>query len=155
MKLLPLILLLIISPILHSQEPECIDISEVSMSRNLWEVAESAFIGPGERAVEAYKRPGLFKPGIRYTRTIPAEIVTKTALLRVELCNNSDSAASAWFFPGFYYREIILYKVEGTSVSRLPDMLPKNIDSIGYTLITLEAGERANFDGELEFVRAY
>ena len=155
MKLLSLILLIIISPILHSQEPECIDISEVSMSRNLWEGAESAFIGPGERAVAAYKRPDLFKPGIRYTRTIPAEIVTKTALLRFQLCNNSDSAASAWFFPGFYYREIKLYKVEGTSISRLPDILPKNIDSIGYRLITLEAGERASFVAELEFVRTY
>ena len=92
-----------------------------------------------------------FTPGIRHRGTVPNQFVTKKILLKFNIRNSTDTLNSIYFFPGFYYTKIQLYKVEGSTLSKIPNMLPNNPDSIGYRLISLNAHDSATIIAELVF----
>ena len=97
----------------------------------------------------------VFIPGLRHKGTIPNDFVTKKVVLKFNLCNTSDSTAAAWFFPGFYYQNIQLYRQKATGLTIIPAVLPAVPDSIGFRLISLAANDSATIFAELTFVKTY
>jgi signal transduction histidine kinase len=87
--------------------------------------------------------------------TVPAHRVMSTLYLRFELCNSADSAIDLYFFPGFYYEDIRLYRHRGDEFRQMEDFLPAHRDSIGFRRIRLEAQDSATILAELRFVRTY
>lgn len=87
---------------------------------------------------------------------VPYTLTGKTAYLRFNLFNASDSVVGVYFFPGFYYRTARLFKSDG---ARKPVILPQSlpIDSgflSGYNLLKLAPNEHATFFAQLQFVKS-
>ena len=76
-------------------------------------------------------------------------------LVKFNICNESDSAATVFFFPGFYYKEIELYKVVPGGIKKIPDLLPQLDDSIGYRGVTLQPKDSTTIIAALTFVKTY
>lgn len=130
------------------------DINKITVAGSISGRVNSSFVNPTivlEKEFQNIK----FSPGIKYKGLVPDNMVTKKLLLKFNIRNNSDTTHSVYFFPGFYYTGIRLYKAEGNSITRIPDILPKNPDSIGYRLIRLEAFDSATIVAELIFLKTY
>ena len=82
-------------------------------------------------------------PGIRHNGVIPNEFVSKKIILRFKFSNSADTAVSVWFFPGFFYTDIQLYREKEMGLQSISPILPAIPDSIGYRLITLPAKDSA------------
>jgi len=160
---LPTRLLLLIIPIFtfvtavvgQDALPGCIEMEKVGLSRNISPNVSSAFVDADLDIRDHAFKPGFFTPGIQYKGRIPTNVVPRKAVLRFSACNNADSTVSNYFFPGFYYRSIKLYRQRGNYLERLPDILPDFSDSIGYREISLAANDSATFIIELSFVKTY
>ncbi len=130
------------------------DISKIRLVKPISKNISSAYISKNNTPETGYS--GLtFIPGLKHTKNIPNSFVTKKLLLKFYLCNSSDSTASVYFFPGFYYREIKLYRVEGSVVRMIPPILPALSDSLGYRLISLAPHDSTLLLAELIFVKTY
>lgn len=66
----------------------------------------------------------------------PAEN-SKKVLVRFLLVNKTDTARGFYFFPGFYYKDIILYKKAGEKAIAFPRILPDHPDSIGFRYLSI------------------
>ncbi|MEO7923852.1 MAG: sensor histidine kinase [Chitinophagaceae bacterium] len=136
-----------------SSYTEYTDISRISLVKNIGKNVSTVYIGGNE---EPGTIPGAaFKPGILHKGTVPNSFVTKKILLRFNLNNSADSTISVYFFPGFYYDDIRLFRVKGEAVERLPSILPPITDSVGYRQINLPPGDSAIIIAELHFVKTY
>jgi two-component system, NarL family, sensor histidine kinase DesK len=130
------------------------DISKIGLKKEIIKTINSTYIRKNQNLETVYADLH-FIPGLKYRGTIPNEFVTKKAVLKFNVCNTADSTVGVYFFPGFYYWHIQLYQLLGTSVKKLPSILPKNNDSIGYRLISLPAHDSATLLAELTFVKTY
>lgn len=61
----------------------------------------------------------------------------KKVLVRFLLVNKSDTTRGFYFFPGFYYKDIHLYKRSGEKAIPFPRILPDHPDSIGFRYISI------------------
>ena len=132
-----------------------IDISKVRLVKNLSRYLYSTYSNEKSPLSSFYSDSLHFTPGIVHTKTIPNEYVTKKAILRFNLFNSSDSSSSAYFFPGYYYKLIKLYRLKNDGLEEIPRVLPNNPDSIGYRLITLKAHDSVTILTELGFIKTY
>lgn len=130
------------------------DISKIEVGEAVSKFVSSAYttkdIKAGAKA-EDFK----FRPGLQHNGTVPNNYVTKKILLRFNVHNSADSSVTVYFFPGFYYQQIVLYKVENNSLQPIPVDLPQNPDSLGYRGITLPAFDSATIIAELSFLKTY
>ena len=132
----------------------CIDISKITLSENIKNRIGFAYIPPGASLTEVYDSL-VFNKGAIHTSFIPEGFVTKKAILRFTICNTADSAVSVWFFPGLYYWNSQLYKLEGTQLKIIPSILPVYPKEISYRLISLAAHDSITIVAELTFVRTH
>jgi hypothetical protein len=86
---------------------------------------------------------------------VAAKFVNHKLILRFHVVNRSDVPDSAWFFPGFYYSAIRLYRLSDNQPRQIPDTEPDFPDSIGYRLLDLAPHDSAVFLAELKFVKTY
>lgn len=92
---------------------------------------------------------------IKYKRTVPHELVTQKLVLKFKTRNSSDSIATVYFFPGFYYNQIKLYKLSGNILQPVPDILPSIKDNISFRQLSLPPKDSATIVAELGFVKTY
>jgi len=130
------------------------DISTIGLKKEITKTVSSVYINKDADPETEYSHFH-FIPGLKHNGAIPNNYVTKKALIKFNIKNTADSALSVYFFPGFYYWNIHLYKLEGNTIKKLPSVLPKNSDSIGYRLIKLGAYDSATIIAELFFVKTY
>ena len=131
-----------------------IDVSKVQLATSISRMSSSIFIGQNDSLIK--KLPGLnFKKGMVYTGSVPPKDVTKKAILRFRLTNSADTAVKVWFFPGFFYFDIRLYKQMESGLMRLESILPKMRDNIAYRQITVQPKDTAVYYAELDLVRTY
>lgn len=130
------------------------DISRVGMARSIIKTVSSAYINKNEDPATSYSSLE-FNHGLQHKGTIPTDFVTKKALLRFNVCNTADTAVSVYFFPGFYYQNIRLYKIDGSVIKKIPAILPGISDSIGYRLLSLPAHDSTTILAELTFIKTY
>lgn len=132
----------------------CIDISKITLSESIKNKIGFAYIAPDASLTEVYDSL-VFNKGAIHKSFIPEGFVTKKAILRFSLCNTADSAVSVWFFPGLYYWNSQLYKLEGTQLKSIPSILPVHPKEISYRLISLPAHDSITIVAELTFVRTH
>ncbi len=132
----------------------CTDISKIRLVKSISNNLSSVYIPGNEKSTGNYSGYR-FEPGLRHKGTVPNEYVTKKILLKFNVCNTADSTVSVYFFPGFYYKDIRLFKVSRAGVEQLPSVLPRITDSAGYRLITLAPKDSATIIAELTFVKTY
>ena len=131
-----------------------IDISKIQFQKNIFRFVTSAFIEKNITIDKAFSDVNFYQ-GVEFSGVIPNKYVTKKLLLRFNVSNTADSTVSVFFFPGFYYNQITLYKQLSGSLEKLPAILPPVEDSIGFYNITLQASDTASIIAELSFVKTY
>ncbi len=130
------------------------DISKVRLVENIMKSISSLYTR--EKGIAADILPGRkFTPGKGHKGTVPAEKVTSTLYLRFHILNSADTSISVYFFPGFYFRSIVLYQEKNQGFEKLPNILPVHPDSIGFRKLTLNGKDSATIVAELHFVRTY
>jgi signal transduction histidine kinase len=132
-----------------------IDINKVKLVKSISRYVYTAYSDQKKLPLPAFYSTLQFTPGVTHVKTIPNDFVTKRAILRFNLCNSSDTSLSVYFFPGFYYRKIQLYRLRNERLEAIPRQLPDDPDSIGYRLIPLGAHDSATIFAELGFVKTY
>jgi signal transduction histidine kinase len=132
----------------------CTDISKIRLVKSIAKNLSSVYIPGNESPAMHYNEYG-FEPGLRHKGTVPNEFVTKKILLKFNICNTADSTVAVYFFPGFYYKDIRLFKLTGAGMERFPSVLPGITDSVGYRLIALAPQDSATIIAELTFVKTY
>lgn len=115
---------------------------------------ELAFLSP-DSSLEEYYNQLKFNPGTDSRKKVPDELVMGTAVIRFKACNNGDTVKGVYFFPGYYFSTINLYRAEAGHLSPLPRILPDNPDSIGYRYFTLAPGDSATIIAELKMEKTY
>lgn len=149
--------LLLLSSKAHTQDSlqqQYTDISKITLVRQLSKTISSTYTDKNAELGKEYDQLK-FSPGIKHKGTVPNEYVTRKLALQFNISNSADSTVSVYFFPGFYYSNIELYKKTTVGLTRIPPVLPQNEDSIGYRLISLGAYDSATIIAHLSFVKTY
>jgi len=129
-----------------------VDVSAIKTAERIFNRYETAFI-PQTRQLTSFP---LLPFHIRKStlRVEPGD-VTKKVLLHFRLYNPADSSVTVCFFPGFYFRDITLYKILNSQLYRYPRILPEISDSTGYRIILLAARDTADILAELLQEKTY
>ncbi|HKZ66643.1 MAG TPA: hypothetical protein VJ111_09825, partial [Chitinophagaceae bacterium] len=119
-----------------------IDISKITLSENIEKKIGFAYIAPDASLIEVYDSI-VFNNGAIHKNFIPENFVTKKAILRFTISNTADSTIAIWFFPGLYYWNAQLFRLEGTQLKSIPSIIPVYPKEISYRLISLAAHDSA------------
>lgn len=97
-----------------------------------------------------------FKPaGNLISRKVSDKNVPRKAIIRFNVCNTADTEKGVFFFPGFYFNNVRLYRTEGSILKLLPRKLPYGPDSAGYHYFSLPAYDSTTIVAELEMEKTY
>ena len=154
--LIVIVFLFPLAPHLYGQDTSlrCIDISRITYAVSISRSANSTFIEKGQSLEQVYAALS-FQKGMVHRGNVPGRDVTKKAVLKFSICNNADSAISIWFFPGFYYADISLFKEEQDGLHRIPDIVPQIDDNAGYRQLTVAAHDTMTCYAELVLIRTH
>lgn len=130
------------------------DISKVLFEQRFEKTISSAYIKSKDDLTTIY--PSLqFTAGLKHKGPVPNEFVTQKVILKFNAYNSADTVVSIYFFPGFYFQDIFLYRIENNSLKTIPPVLPDIRDSVGYRLFSLAGKDSATFLVEMTFVKTY
>ena len=131
------------------------DLSKTALADTLNRSMEITYLSK-DSSLSQYYSVLQFKPAdTGGTKKVPDRNVSRRLVLRFNICNTADTVKSVFFFPGFYFIRINLYRVEGKNLQLLPRILPYTPDSIGYRYLTLPAGDSATIVAELSMEKTY
>ena len=68
---------------------------------------------------------------------VNAADVSKKIVSRFTIINDGDEADSLYFFPGLFFRNVLLYKIENNEAKVFPVIAPPVRDSISFRLINI------------------
>jgi signal transduction histidine kinase len=88
-------------------------------------------------------------------KKVSDENVSKKVIIRFNVFNSGDAAKGVYFFPGFYFNSIELFKAETGGLKILPRIVPDNPDSIGYRYFTVPGKDSATIIAELQMEKTY
>jgi len=131
-----------------------IDINKIQFQKSISSFVSSAYLNSDENPVTAYAA-AKFSPGLKHKYVVPNKYVTKKLLLKFTVSNSADTTIAIYFFPGFYYKEIELYKEKNNTLEKLPVILPGVEDSIGFHKFILPAKDSTVIVAELSFIKTY
>ncbi len=131
-----------------------IDISRINLVKIISRESHSGFISRQESLPDVFSKLTL-KEGMQFSGSVPPGHVTKKAILRFAVTNSADTTVSAWFFPGFFYWDAVLYKEENGRLVNLPVVKPPEEDNLSYCLLTVPAGDTISVYAELRMVKTY
>ncbi|HVT86433.1 MAG TPA: ATP-binding protein [Chitinophagaceae bacterium] len=136
----------------HSND--CIDISGIKLSKSIVDNVSSTFIEKKESLEKIYSSLQ-FTKGLFAKSLIPNVYVTKKLILKFRICNASDSATSAWFFPGYFFTEVQLFNVEDDQLKELPAVPPSDKNELSFRKITLPPHDSITVLAELLPLKTY
>lgn len=92
-----------------------------------------------------------------YHPNIPSYVMEKNFVMKFYLYNSASKKEEFYFSPGYYFRNIAIYKADpdriNASIQRLPDSVIHSALYGGAKLLTLDSGERAVFYITVNFIR--
>ena len=133
---------------------DCIDIKKITLSESIENKILFAYIERNALLAEIYDSL-VFNKGTVHKNFIPENYVTKRAVLRFNICNTSETLQSVWFFPGLYYWNIQLFRLNGSRLEKMTSILPETPKEISYRLISLAPHDSATIVAELTLVRTH
>ncbi|TDX00705.1 sensor histidine kinase [Dinghuibacter silviterrae] len=80
----------------------------------------------------------------RFTQGVPTNVVSLPFYCRFTLINDQDSSRSFYFFPGYYFRNIVLYKDSAGQVVTLPEIRPSH-GEMGCRRFSIDARTQTTF----------
>jgi hypothetical protein len=131
-----------------------IDITKVQLAKSIGRSVSTAYVDNDEDWKKRYDTIS-FTPGYVHRGTVPNNFVMKRLLMKFRISNSADTTESVYFFPGFYYNEIQLYREKQGAVQSLDTALPRHSDSLGYRLLSLAPHDSATIVAELRFLKTY
>ncbi|HEY0434480.1 MAG TPA: 7TM diverse intracellular signaling domain-containing protein [Chitinophagaceae bacterium] len=131
-----------------------IDIAPIPAYRVIRDRTEVAFASPHASLYSQYAKLD-FSQGATFRKDIAPQAIPLTLVLRFRVINSADRPDSVWFFPGFYYWSIHLYRANGSYLTALPSIEPAIPDSIGYRMLALPAHDSGTFVAELRMAKTY
>lgn len=140
-----------------ASDDSLIRLSSIWLSKSISDQTSIFIDSAGEVKTESFRGlPSLHPIPVSLSRKIPARYVNMPSFLQFSLLNDTDSAQSVFFLPGFYFKDIDLYKYDSTigefePVSGQPGNKDYNRTSVGR--IYLKSGESATFICELQFIK--
>ncbi len=88
--------------------------------------------------------------------SIPAEKISSKILVRFQLANTGQEEVSCYFFPWFYFKNVLIYKIEAdSSITALPGVAPNLKDSVSFRLITVPANDTIHILAECFQLKTY
>ncbi len=132
----------------------CIDISHISLIKYINKNISGVYIKKNESPENNFSSLSFSKDFIQKDG-IPNQDVTKKILLKFDICNPTDSNAAAWFFPGYFYPEVHLYRANGNGLKELPSILPVDKKEISFRKIILKAHDSMTIVVELLPLKTY
>ena len=129
------------------------DISGIRFTDTLTNDVATAYVST-DSSLEKYYKNFHFIAGKQY-RGIPACVVPKNVIVKFKIWNSADSTRNIFFFPGFFFDNIKLYREETSGLAAIPRILPRHPDSLGYRLISLAPHDSATVFAEIHQVRTY
>lgn len=88
--------------------------------------------------IEAQYDSGMLNKRPLNKDAIPVNDVSKKLIARFVVINNTMEKDSIYFFPGMYYRHVLLYAIKDNKLIPFPVIAPPIKDSISYRLFTIE-----------------
>ena len=86
---------------------------------------------------------------------VRANNVSKKIVTRFSIINDGDKTDSLYFFPGLFFRNVLLYKVDNNKATLLPVIAPQVDDSISFRLISIPAHDTVTILAECYTARTY
>ncbi len=156
--LIGFVFFLALSPRIAAQDSTVltwVDISKISLAKTLEKNIDYGYIDADASLPGQYHSIDFKRGGNIHRRYVEDKNVTRKIVLRFKARNTSDSAVSVWFYPGYYYWDIQLYREAGNSLQAIPSITPDYKNEISYRYMTLAARDSAIFVAELVPVRTY
>jgi len=95
-----------------------------------------------------------FKPNNTYL--IKSKFVYSKIITKFQLVNNGDSEEKCYFFPGFFFSNVNLYKIENDNqLNYIPTVAPDITDSVSFRQIRLAPHEHITILAECIQVKTY
>ena len=149
---------LIISPlkiVAQSESPlRYYDIAGVKLADTMTHNMEMVFLSPDSSLFKNYAHLN-FSRVVADRRKVSDENISKKCIIRFKVFNSTDSAKGVYFFPGFYFNAIDLYREGPGGLIALPRILPDNPDSTGYRYFSLAGKDSATIIAELRMEKTY
>ncbi|MES1215570.1 MAG: 7TM diverse intracellular signaling domain-containing protein [Bacteroidota bacterium] len=130
------------------------DIAGVKLADTMTRNMETVFLSPDSSLLQYYQQ-------LKFTRIITDrqkvndENVPKKVIIRFKIFNSADTTNGAYFFPGFYFNSIELFKEDKNGITALPRIMTDNADSIGYRYLSLPGKDSATIVAELSMEKTY
>ena len=151
--------LLLLSAVISSDAQDSLwkdytDISKINLVKNISKTVSSTYNSKKNNPETGFSDLR-FLPGLKHTGTIPNEFVSKMILVQFNIRNSADTVVSVYFFPGFYYKSIRLFRVTKNGIEKIPVFLPSINDSAVVRRITRTTHDSATVIAEWVYVKAY
>jgi len=132
-----------------------VDLSKIYLSKTLEKNIEYGYIEPNESLQAKYASIPFKSDETIHKKYVDDENVTRKIILRFKASNTADTAVSVWFYPGYYYWDISLFRETGKGLEPLSSITPGQTNEISYRYLTLQPHDSAVFVAELIPVRTY
>ncbi len=86
---------------------------------------------------------------------VSAVNVSKKIITRFSIINNGDETDSLYFFPGLFFRNVLLYKIENNRATALPVIAPPIGDSLSLRLLNILPHDTVTILAECYPARTY
>ena len=142
----------------QSSEPGWIDAGSIRFQENI--SGKCMMAETSEKIISPQTFPGLFHhydSSQPLSPKVPLHFMENTMALRFKLSNTTAEKKDLYFTPGYYVRDILVYKGgsdSGTSnLQLLPDSLIKSVIYPSAKLLELAPGEKAVYYVSFHFIR--
>jgi signal transduction histidine kinase len=130
------------------------DIATVSFADSIADKMQFVFVNRGVSVPDQFQTLPFVFSKVPRVRVRP-EMVSQKIISRFNIANSTDSAKTVYFFPGFFFDKIQLYRTHGNLLEKIPFDLPKVPDSIGYRGVTLAGHDSATIYAEIQPLKTY
>ena len=93
----------------------------------------------------------------RYHPVVPMYLMERNFVMRFKLVNRSAIKEEIYFTPGYYFRNLVIFKADSADISGtirlVPDSVIRSITYPGAKLLKLEPGEKAVYFASFNFIR--
>lgn len=132
----------------HVHKPDTIDVSNIRLSENIRKAVSWKTINPG---FTDFTMSGMSLPDF-VSKKVPPSLVEKPVYLKFILKNTAPRNITIYFFPGFHFRDITLYRADdaGSGMVRLEHYAD---ESPGFKKIIVPPGSVSVYVAQLAFIK--